>query len=107
MKHYPKYRKATIGDWILLGKIPVKPGSVCYVCGADRKGEQLVYYNIKTKEYAVVGRECVGVFMNNTKLPEEKHNLNPADLKRWEWGHRTCDISEKRRKEYIKKGIVV
>ncbi len=65
MRH-PKYRKATVGPWILLGKLYTRRAN-CYVCGKELAGEQLVYSN--RKESIVIGAESVKKFETLVKNP--------------------------------------
>lgn len=71
----PLYRKASFGDWILLGKLHVT-GAFCWVCRSMVRGEQLVYTNTKTKKNVVVCSKCVEKF--------EKQEANPITQKRYE-----------------------
>ena len=59
-KRYPRYRRATVGKWLLLGKLPVSAS--CFVCDRKLKGEHLVYVNTVTGKKIVVGTECVKKF---------------------------------------------
>ena len=56
-----KFRRATVGNWILLGKLSTKVVE-CSMCGRKLWGEQLIYSNIKTGKRAVICQRCVGEF---------------------------------------------
>ena len=66
-----KYRRGTVGQWILLGKMYTRKAN-CYVCGKPMAGEQLVYSSTVTKEVIVVGSECVKRFEASYSNPEER-----------------------------------
>ena len=56
-----KFRRATVGDWILLGKLRTYK-TYCSICDRPLSGGQLMYVNRKTGERAVVCQKCVGGF---------------------------------------------
>ena len=67
----PKYRRGTVGQWILLGKLYTRRAN-CHVCGKPLAGEQLVYSNKYSKETIVVGPECAEKFEKSYSNPGER-----------------------------------
>ena len=58
----PKYRRASIGSWIILGKVPTLPGRTCYVCDREVKGQALLYFNMNRSERVLIHPVCARTF---------------------------------------------